>query len=664
MKKINFFKNFLFAALLISVNAVNAQFIHPLAFNTTYANFYASYVGVRLEVTAPIGSTILGDKIYSTPGGTTGGWGGVVTTPIVNDTVVLVGPDSFGCATIVPPPGLLHWVALIWRGPISSACEFGYKALQAQNAGAEAVVIINEYAGQGPVGMGPGASGASVTIPAFMIGNLDGIAICNQYHTTGFGSVKMTITPWGLNNKNDLGFVPAGPFGWHNYATPANQMRTGTNPFAFKGLDGGFIANYGTHDATNVKLHASLAYTPTGGSPTVIYADSSAALPMFHPIDSIYAYVGTEYNFAPTGTSGNGRFDLNYLITSDSADQYTGDNSYNYSFYTTDSTYSKGRYDFANNVPVSTIHESVAGGTDFLWGPMYYIANKGSSINAIQFSVEGSTAGAIPVSMSVYVLKWIDGSAGQPLDSVVEAGELNLVSLSSYGFTGPGDTSGGNMKLTTIGDATGTTATSPIMLDSNSWYYVAVEVSGGYFLGCDGVLSAFPRIYGRAHTSNIYDYSNWVFNSDYSSLGGTPGNVLLPSAFTGNGDVDSFNYAGQKGVIPSIALIVNNHPDTSHVVVPPGGSGVKATTKPTIAVSVYPNPASDYLDISTELSSMSKTVTYSIIDGLARFVTKEVHNNVQKEEFRMSTSTLAPGSYYLIINAGDKITSKKFTILR
>lgn len=63
-------------------------------------------------------------------------------------------------------------VALIHRG----TCEFGAKALNAQNAGAIAVVIYNN-ANDEPVSMGGGAVGASVTIPVISIGQSQGAAL-------------------------------------------------------------------------------------------------------------------------------------------------------------------------------------------------------------------------------------------------------------------------------------------------------------------------------------------------------------------------------------------------------------------------------------------------------------------------------------------------------
>ncbi len=90
------------------------------------------------------------------------------------------------CSLIANPEEVEGKIAMIYRG----RCEFGVKALNAQNAGAIAVIICNvPGAGNDPTsdgndpisnGMGAGASGANVTIPVFALGFQD----CNTIVAT------------------------------------------------------------------------------------------------------------------------------------------------------------------------------------------------------------------------------------------------------------------------------------------------------------------------------------------------------------------------------------------------------------------------------------------------------------------------------------------------
>ena len=85
-------------------------------------------------------------------------------------------PDPHdACQTIINATDLAGNIVVIRRG----TCEFGTKILAAENAGAIAVIMVNNEAG-GPITMGAGADGGSVTIPSIMISQADGEALIAQ----------------------------------------------------------------------------------------------------------------------------------------------------------------------------------------------------------------------------------------------------------------------------------------------------------------------------------------------------------------------------------------------------------------------------------------------------------------------------------------------------
>ena len=99
-------------------------------------------------------------------------------TPLVGELALLYdsAPDVHdACDDITNSTDLAGKIVVIRRG----LCEFGTKILSAENAGASAVIMVNNVAG-GPITMGAGADGASVTIPSIMISQADGNALIAQ----------------------------------------------------------------------------------------------------------------------------------------------------------------------------------------------------------------------------------------------------------------------------------------------------------------------------------------------------------------------------------------------------------------------------------------------------------------------------------------------------
>jgi hypothetical protein len=664
MKQLHSIKNLFVAALLGATATANAQTAHPLAFDSTARhnyNWYRNYVGTRLEVTTP--SSVAGDKNYTT---SYPSWGGAITAPMVNLPVIMDYTDSSGCSPYTSttyPAG--RWIAMIWRGPLSAPCEFGYKALQAQTAGAAACIIVNEYPGQGPVGMGPGASGASVTIPVFMIGNLDGIAISSAYHTASSSpdSVRITITPWGLGNVNDLGIIPGGYSVWHDYAIPYWQLN-GNNASPYTGINGAFVANFGSANASNVKLTTSTSFTPTGGSATVLHRDTTS-LASFPALDSIWALFGPQYNLP--ALTGNGRYDINYNVTSSIPDQYAGDNSLTYSFYTTDSLFCKSRYDFVNNHPIA--NEWFRYGLNYMWGVPYYINNGGIAIKNLQFTIAGSND-PLPTAdpVNFYIFKWIGGTHDT---EYVKEEQMQLVGAGTKSFDGLHDSSYYYYTVSPIvlDTVNFTGSGNSVRLDSSSWYIVAADVpyngSTQYYLGVDGVLNGYPREYGRAHFNNKLEFFNTVIDTTQTDFRAfSTGFVLNPYPYGGVSlDVDSVVFKSQVGLIPAIAMNITKF-DTSSTPPPPPPPGGVHNVSSTDRFELYPNPTSSDVTVALLVTSPVKVVSYTIINSVGRIVSRDTKYNVQNEKYTYSTKALPAGNYFMVVNADGRQMYKKFTVVK
>jgi hypothetical protein len=105
-------------------------------------------------------------------------WGANLQNTYASGEMVLVSDgtaaDSLGCNALVNGADLSGKIAVVFRG----TCQFSIKALNAQNAGAIGVILINNVAGL--IDMATGANGASVTIPVAMISNENGAVLKAQ----------------------------------------------------------------------------------------------------------------------------------------------------------------------------------------------------------------------------------------------------------------------------------------------------------------------------------------------------------------------------------------------------------------------------------------------------------------------------------------------------
>jgi hypothetical protein len=121
------------------------------------------------------------------------GWGADPFSVYISQQAVFATDGSAngnqGCGDLINAIDLAGKIAIFDRG----GCEFGVKALKAQQAGALAAILINNADGS-PILMAPGAVGNQVTIPVFMISQSSGqslrTAIQNGEVDFTFGLIK------------------------------------------------------------------------------------------------------------------------------------------------------------------------------------------------------------------------------------------------------------------------------------------------------------------------------------------------------------------------------------------------------------------------------------------------------------------------------------------
>lgn len=141
----------------------------------------------------------------------------VTSTPVTGDVVIVndgTPEGSLGCGSYT---GLNGKIALIDRG----VCEFGLKALNAQNAGAKGCIICNFE--DGTISMASGQVGSSVNIPVVMMGKGD----CDKLRQYAGASLNVSLVqpavtgPAYLDGDFDNGIIA------HEYGHGISNRLTG-----------------------------------------------------------------------------------------------------------------------------------------------------------------------------------------------------------------------------------------------------------------------------------------------------------------------------------------------------------------------------------------------------------------------------------------------------
>lgn len=351
-------------------------------------------------------------------------------------------------------------VAMLYRGD----CEFGLKALNAENAGASALVIVDNAPG-GPINMGAGANGGNVTIPVVMISDVDGALI---RATMDNEPVEVFIGNKTGFYPNDVGSRPgsivrAQAFGNFDLLTQDDQD--------FEVQMGGWVYNYGFNNQTNVTLSATIELDGN-----VIYDETSNAVDI--------TASDSNYFTLPTFSQSSydiGYYHVSYTIESDSVDDYDFDNTVSADFAVNDEFFSYSRLDendltllspgglrSANTYMESCIvFDSPNADRVGAYGLTFSAyARAGSELD--DFGLEGT-----PVIVTVQ--QWNDNFSDLD-DPGLDVSNINEIAFLEYVF-GPYED----------GDKVTAVFEEPIILDNNQRYLFCVNVDpfDDLFLGYD-----------------------------------------------------------------------------------------------------------------------------------------------------------------------------------
>lgn len=484
---------------------------------------------------------------------------------LVNDGSVGTNP-TYG--NLLSEEGCNPSTAGAYTGKIAvirrNSCNFSLKMLNAQDAGAIGVIIVNrEDVQTNMVAKDPATGildgyGTQVTIPAVIISKTDGDQIIAEMAN---GPVTMFIgNKFGIF-ANDMGSDASSVILATQGSTPS-ILAQNTGELTFN--PGIQVINYGVNDQTDVYVTATVdapgtpnAYSQVVGPLTVLSKDTAAIFvgnPTTFPAFTLTTYPVGEYT-------------LTYSISlGATTDDSPGDNEFSSNFYVTDDVFSYARFDTIANEPVVTSfpkNHTIS----------YTTCIRFNDANASRAGVLGMNM-ALSVDTSIYDLQaqevylyayqWDDTattfSSTPTYDLLVNIAYASFNPTVSY----------------TNGDQIFIPFVTPIVLEDNRNYLFCIEAQTEEpAFGYDG---------GMNYNANLSINDN----------------VIFPIQIYNAGDLNPIWYgAGWNGnPAPSIGLKM----------FPAAELGITETSK--LEGIVYPNPATSVVTISmNESGAANLTVT-------------------------------------------------------
>lgn|GEM_PF-1733926 len=608
---------------------------------------WVNVLGGRFVVNAPapLGGQKTVYEVANDGSGTAAQWGRAIDSVWLDVPLgkALAGTDSLGCGPVTT--ALTGKFALVRRG----TCSFTEKAANAQAAGAIGVLIANHTAGAGVAGMAYTEGFGTINIPVMMITKELGDSL---YAAINAGDdVTISLSRWGFNVPNDLTMVPNAQPLFHAVAIPYKQLQSDNGePEAYNQYFGSWVANTGTDDQNGLLLRSTITFNPASGGSTVLSDDSISFSGAFEPTDSV-AFLMNDASATQLHVDEKGVINVQYHVHGDQEDDYPQDNYSSYNIYATDAMYSKGRIDPATNLPTVVGGYKLSAGTPMVWGATYYVAKGGDSAKFAQFTVsdgvadEHSLEGLPDVNCMLY--SWNDADG----DGVMQASELNLEGSGTYTF-GAAD-SNYNIFSTQLYEGTGTTGLPPV-LKNDTWYWVAFEVPSNYYFGYDDI-----NYYTRLASSEANDaYSGPTMEYWQAQFYGgsvsdaSPSDTMRMLPFTAQ-PADAYS-------IDSVYFLNSNNVPIATLLTESPVVNVKNTAYNFSSLEMFPNPVQNELNVTVNMKNVAEKVTYRVVDVMGRTMLSGNLYQAKNTSFKINTSYLAAGNYYLIMNDGSNSTSKKF----
>ncbi len=527
-------------------------------------------------------------------------WCDTLIQTVIGDVTWAYGIDSLGnqtdslvCDSMASD--LTGKIALISRGD----CEFGLKALRAQEAGAIGVIIVNRLllgevdgtAVGGPIGMGGGANGAQVHIPTVSLSKEDGIIIGEKLNAgipvTAFFEVRSFSSPRTA----------------YCYQTPLPAVKP------LEDISAVYINIDPLITIPSVTVNAEIT-NPAGATTTISQTIANVA-----PLSVIK--VDFDDTYTPNAV-GNYNVKFTNSLTPDELES---------DFIISDYTYAIDNGDIVPNTngtlePNDTTFTNVYGGNFFV-GNVYRTGAAAVTATHASFMISnpdelytGQDAGD-KFTIRIYNAD-PDGNGSVPYPAAFPSylglnesgGPLIPIATTEYILK---DTDQGFQFFTAE-------FPSPVTLAPNKIYLLMVEYNG-----LEAGVGIPPK---------------YAFGGTERFAGEVGSMVFVDSLLT---DGFGVNYIVRLHLQGFISGTDNPLEDQK--------------------ISLSPNPASKSVNLEFDLNQVATEVEVLTFDFTGRLVGSRSLENVQKGRYPFDVSKLPNGTYFMSVNTPEGFRSKKFVVM-
>jgi hypothetical protein len=408
------------------------------------------------------------------------------------------------------------------------------------------------------------------------------------------------------------------------------------------------VSNVGNGNASNVKLELVVTDPQNGNAEVIRLANNYGAL----PAGAVQENKPFPATWAPPANVG--RYNASYVITS-TEDPTGANNKRDYFFDVTDNT-------FANLLPESQVTPAnylsyalspwTVGGTVTYYsgGNIYYVKNgKNITIDKVRFGLANdiskiSDSGFIDVDVYEFDDKNGDhecspterkkvGSNSIFIDASID--NLRSIELPIYGLDGSGNPD----------------ETKEVDLKDNTSYIVIAHTAPlDPSVERYQLLGYSARTYSAFDRSTNYNPTNYAF--DTLKIARSAGSLFAITGASAE-DVESRNFVIiQNGTLQSTAFL---EMDLKTAV-----STYNINDK--AEVKTFPNPASRELYIDLTLDKVSQNVRVDMVAMDGKIAATKSFSGVQDSRLRMDLTSVASGTYSVLIKTDNGVITRKVIV--